>query len=121
MQPSCTLSPEIISLIIDRFSPRPELLAGRPVRFPLRHCRAVARIDAERRAARLLDIELVDVGFSGVGFEAHELVPKGTLLTIELQVPGLATQVWICRIVNVHCYDGAVYRMGARIEAAGTV
>jgi hypothetical protein len=121
MQSSCTLSPEIISQIIDRYSPRPELLAGRPVRFPLRHCRAVARIDAERRAPRLLDIELVDVGFSGVGFEAHELIPRDTALTIELQVPGLPTQVWICRVVSVHSFDGASYRMGAKIEAAGTV
>ena len=121
MHSGCTLSPEIISVIIDRFSPRPELLTGRPVRFPLRHCRAVARIDSERRPTRVVDIELVDLGFSGVGFEAREPIPRDTVLTIELQVPGLPTQIWICRVVSVHSFDGASHRMGARIEAAGTV
>jgi hypothetical protein len=116
MSSAYMLSPEIVAQIVERYSPRPEALAGRPVRFPLRHCNAVAHVHDERPAPRVLRIELLDLGFSGVGFEASEPIPRGTTLTIELHVPGLPRQVWVCRVVNVHSRDEAKYRMGAIFE-----
>lgn len=115
------LAPEIVARVVEYYSPRPELLPGRPARFPLRNCHAEARLQDPCRTARPLKIELLDVGVGGVGFETPRAVPEGSALVVILHVPHLPTQVWHCRVVNVRAGEGDRYLVGARFEPAEAV
>ena len=87
-----------------------------PRRFPLRHCTATARLPLGGKRFRAVHVELVDLGFSGLGLETRESLPPGAALTIQLDVPGLSTQIWPCRVVSVHSFDGEKYRTGLVFE-----
>ena len=115
------LSPDVLAEIVQRFGGRSEHTAEGRARFPLRYCTAVARIRRERDAFEYVPVEVVDLGVCGVGFKIHTLVVAGSLLNIELRVPGLAPQTWHCRVVHVYAFDGTYYHVGAAFETVENV
>jgi hypothetical protein len=115
------LLPHVLAEIVERFGDRPDSTPGVRARFPLRHCVAVARVQREHGVPEPVAIEVVDLSVGGLGFKAPVLLPAGSLLTVELRVPGVLPQAWRCRVTSIHAFDGTYYHAGARFEAVGAV
>lgn len=116
MIPADRLSPQILAEIVDRFGDRPESSSEGWTRFPLRHCTGSAQIEREHSACETVPVEVMDLAVRGLGFRVCTPVMPGSLLSIELRVPGVAPQTWHCRVVRVHALDETHYYVGAAFE-----
>lgn len=117
MDNAAFLPPEVIAGMIDHFGARADDTGAGYLRFPLRHCHATARHEHEADKSKAFEIEIVDLAARGIGFETSTPVTNGTAFTVELEVPGVRRQTWHCRVVNVHTFDGTLFRAGARFQA----
>ena len=109
-----TVSPLILAEVITLFGDRPDPRSGAHVRFPLRGCQAKALLSGESEAS----IEIVDLGFSGVGFVSDRPFAVGQPVLIDFQHAGLPRQLWSCTVVRSTPLEDGVYRMGGAFCAA---
>jgi hypothetical protein len=117
MSTHALLPPYTLAEIVDRFGTRP-VSGGRDyLRFPLRHCNATARRERDGSRSEPFEIEIVDLGTRGIGFETQTPITEGMVLNVELRIPGMLPQAWRCNVVGVHAFDGRVYRAGARFQS----
>lgn len=105
------VSPSVLSEIIDRYATRPDPMAQRAVRFPLHGCSAVVR-NAES-GAEIATIDIVDLGFKGIGFITPCPIEPGTFITIELTNPDVPAQAWPCEVVRLDTLEDGTLRVGA--------
>lgn len=105
------VSPSVLSEIIDRYATRPDPMAQRAVRFPLHGCSAVVR-DADS-GEELANIDIVDLGFKGIGFITPKPIAVGTFITIELTNPDVPAQAWPCEVVRLDTLEDGTLRIGA--------
>ncbi len=119
MESRAILSPDTLAVIVQQFGARVDGSIGGYSRFPLRHCNAVARTECGPEGTEPFEIEIVDLAMNGIGFRTHKPVASGTTLAVELSFPGIRPQIWRCRVVGIHAFDGGSYRMGARFQEIG--
>ncbi len=105
------LSPPILAEAVAFFGARPYPTDTR-IRFPLRGCRATAHLLEPERDS--IGIEILDLGFSGIGFTANDYVKEGVPAVIDFTCPWMRPQLWPCRIVRVE--QGKPHRIGARFD-----
>lgn len=111
------LRPETVAEIYGRYGARGQWKTRGSLRFPLRCCNAVARRDLPAAQSNPFEIEIADVAVGGIGFRTRTPISDGTLLTVELEPPGMRPQTWRCRVVNTHSSDGEYYCVGAEFLA----
>ena len=112
MSETSRLRPETVAEIYGRYGARGQWKTRGSLRFPLRCCNAIARRDLPAAQSNPFEIEIADVAVGGIGFCTRTPISDGTLLTVQLEVPGMQPQTWRCRVVNVRGFDGEHYRVG---------
>ncbi len=105
------LSPPILAEVVAFFGARPCPTDTR-IRFPLHGCRATAHLLESEVDS--IDIEILDLGFSGIGFTADNHVKEGAPVVIDFTCPWMRPQLWPCRVVRVE--QGKPHRVGARFD-----
>lgn len=111
-----TVSPLILAEVITLFGDRPDPRSGAHVRFPLRGCQAKVLLRGETESEA--SIEIVDLGFSGVGFVSDRPFAVGQPVLIDFQHAGLRRQLWRCTVVRSTPLEDGAYRMGGAFCAA---
>ncbi len=111
------MSPEVMATLVERYGVSADLLPGQTARFLLRQCQATAQFFVEPGKRGEFPVELTEVDIFGIGIQADRTLPEGARLAVELQIPGLARQIWRCRVVGAAQVDGGVYNMRAIFDA----
>lgn len=106
----------LIGQIFDRFGGRPSTASDGFLRWPLTGCRGAMCIHRPEGESKRFDIQVTDVGLTGIGFVTEERIESGMRLIIELILPGLPEQKWPCRAVRVLLAEQGQYRVGAAFE-----
>jgi hypothetical protein len=98
--------------IVSRFGARPDWTSG-ALRFPLQKCGAVGVVEQEGGGCREFPIEIVDISVKGIGFKTSIRLGEDATLIVRFRFPGLRSQSWRCRVVNVHAQAGDRFWLGA--------
>ena len=106
-----TVSPLILAEVISLFGDRPDPHSGARIRFPVRDCPAKAYPGGETGDA--VGIDIVDLGFSGVGFVSDRPFVVGQPVLIDFRHAGLPPQRWTCTVVRSAPQEDGRYRIGA--------
>ncbi len=115
------ISAETVSELVGRFGAKPEPAMDAACRFPLRDCDAwVTLLHGDGTEAKY-QIEIVDVSLNGFGFRTPTAFGHGQMITVEVPIPGLDSQVWHACIASIHARAGSCHHLGARFESPDRV
>ena len=106
------ISLNVLAEIVSRFGARPDWTSG-ALRFPLQNCGAVGAVEQEGDGGREFPIEVVDISLSGIGFKTSTCLSDDATLIVRLRFPGIRSQSWRCRVVDVHAQAWDRYWLGA--------
>jgi len=102
-----TIPPSVLADIMAIFGIRTRVRTDTRACFPLRGCRATVRVVGE--GTDPIRIDIVELGFSRIGFTTTVPLAQGMVLTVEFEHAAVSHQQWICTVVRAEPDSGDVY------------